>query len=197
MKGIICYYSGSGNTKLAIEYLAKKIKATNFELFDITKGNIPNIQKYSIVGFATWADYGGAPQLMYNFINKIAKQKEKPAFLFNTFGFISGKIITDLAELVTYKGFSVISGFSLHTPENFPPLRKLRMTFDNYPKLSEIKTFDTYIETLNSQMEAISSGKKPRIVKLYSSLIDSIFPKKPRTSAKKDFGIQNVNADLC
>jgi len=35
MKGIICYYSGSGNTKLAMEYLTRKITNTDFELYDI------------------------------------------------------------------------------------------------------------------------------------------------------------------
>lgn len=38
MKGVICYYSGSGNTKLARKYLVENIKnETQFDLYDVTK----------------------------------------------------------------------------------------------------------------------------------------------------------------
>jgi len=37
IKGIICYYSGSGNTKLACEYMAKKLSNIEFDFFDIAK----------------------------------------------------------------------------------------------------------------------------------------------------------------
>ena len=45
MKGIICYYSGSGNTKLAANCIKKKIKNADFELCDIVKNDTPDLSK--------------------------------------------------------------------------------------------------------------------------------------------------------
>ena len=45
MKGIICYYSGSGNTKLALEYMSKKITNTDFELYNIVRNEVPDFTK--------------------------------------------------------------------------------------------------------------------------------------------------------
>lgn len=42
MRGVICYYSGSGNTKLACRYIAKRLKQIQVDLFDITKGGMPD-----------------------------------------------------------------------------------------------------------------------------------------------------------
>ena len=33
MKGVICYYSGSGNTKLVCKYIANKITNAEFDLY--------------------------------------------------------------------------------------------------------------------------------------------------------------------
>ena len=142
MKGIICYYSGSGNTKLAIEYLSKKITNTNFELYDIVKKEVPDFTNYDVAGFATFTDFGGPAQLMYSFFDKIKMQKDKPAFVFNTFGFISVRTLKELGNLATSKGFNVISGFSLHTPENYPPMRKRNKAYNDAPKPKELSNFD-------------------------------------------------------
>lgn len=59
MKGIICYYSGSGNTKLAMKYLSKKIPNVEFELLDIVNSETPDFSNYDVAGFATFTDFGG------------------------------------------------------------------------------------------------------------------------------------------
>ncbi len=197
MKGIICYYSGSGNTKLAIEYLRKKITVGEFELLDITKKSIPDFSKYDIAGFATFADFGGPPQLMYDFIKKVKKQKNKPAFVFNTYGFISVHTLKQLGELVTSNGFNVILGFSLHTPENYPPMRNNKMAFDNAPKPKELRNFDSFINELEEKMKSVKSGQQLEPQKLKSGFMGLVFPKFPRTQSKKDFGIQQVQNELC
>ena len=55
MKGIIFYYSGSGNTKLACQYISKNLTNIELELFDMVKAKeIPNLEPYDIVGFAAF-----------------------------------------------------------------------------------------------------------------------------------------------
>ncbi len=197
MKGIICYYSGSGNTKLALQYLSKKVDNVDFELFNIIKNDIPDFSKYNIVGFATFADFGAPPKLMYSFMEKIEKQNKKNAFVFNTFGFISGKTLKELGNLASKSGFNVHSGFSLHTPENYPPMRKMGRDYDNAPNPKELQLFDNFINDLKNIVGDLESGRTVEKRKLKSAFIGKLLPSFKRTQAKKDFGIQNVNEKLC
>lgn len=61
MRGIICCCSGSGNTRLACSYMAGKVKNVDFDLLDITKDNVPSLETYDIVGFATFTNFMGIP----------------------------------------------------------------------------------------------------------------------------------------
>ena len=54
MKGIIYYFSTTGNTQLVCKYIAQKIKNIDFDLCDITKVNSLNLTDYYIIGFATF-----------------------------------------------------------------------------------------------------------------------------------------------
>ncbi|MCX6004639.1 MAG: hypothetical protein NT082_03100 [Chloroflexi bacterium] len=51
LKGIICYYSGSGNTRLACQYIQSNIKNVKFDLFNIARSGIPDLGVYDVVGF--------------------------------------------------------------------------------------------------------------------------------------------------
>jgi len=197
MKGIIFYYSNSGNTKLAVEYLKSKIKNVEFELFNIVKNNPPNLLDYDIVGFSAWADFGGASQLFCSFVEKLEKQNNKIAFVFNTCGMLPGKTLPHMKRLVESKGFDVIAGYSLHTPESYPPLRKRGINFNNAPKEKELKNFDEFISKLSSIFEAIKENKPFEKIEIKVNPLMNLFKLPSRMSAKKDFGIQKVNEELC
>lgn len=122
MRGIICFYSNSGNTKLACQYIVKNIKYIDVDFFNIAKDSIPDLEIYNIVGFAAFTDFSGPSKLVQTFIEKLPRQNNKLAFVFNTYGFISGKTLKILDKWVTTRGFKVIAGYSLHTPENYPPM---------------------------------------------------------------------------
>lgn len=55
------------------------------------------------------------------FIDKLPKLNDKPAFLFNTCAAMSGKTLKTLKTWVDQKGFKVIAGFTLKSPESYPP----------------------------------------------------------------------------
>lgn len=139
MKGIICYYSGSGNTKLAINYIKNKTKNADFELYDIVRSELPDLSEYDIIGFATFTDFWGVPQYFCSFFDEIAPQPNKYAFVFNTFGFISGKTLKHFAKLAQSKEFNVLCGHSLHTPESYLPMRSRNRTYDTSPNPKELK----------------------------------------------------------
>ncbi len=197
MKGIICYYSGSGNTRLVCNYMKSKIQNVDFELYNIVRNDVPDLSEYEIVGFASFTDFGAPPKYVYTFVEKIGNQNGKNAFVFNTFGANSGKTLTELGKLVSKAGFNVLTGFSLHTPESYPPMRKRGMAFDNSPKKKTLKELDDFILDLDSIISDLKSDTKVNKRKLKISFEGRLLPVFKRSQAKKDFGIQNVNPELC
>ena len=194
MKGIICYYSGSGNTKLAATYLSKKIKNADFVLHNILKDNVPDLGKYDIIGFATFTDFGAPSACFYSFSERIDSQKGKYAFVLNTYGSISFNTLFLMKELAESKKLQVIGGHSLHTPESYPPMRRRRLSFDGSPGKREMAAFNRFICRLDQQIE---SGGKPNIYTIKPSPYSHLFRGYARDKAKRDFGIQQVLVAKC
>lgn len=69
----------------------------------------------------------------------LPQQNNKPAFVFNTYGFIRGRTLRILDELASEKGFNVIAGHSLHTPESYPPMIARGMGNEKAPNDKEMK----------------------------------------------------------
>lgn len=197
MKGIICYYSGSGNTRLACGYIRNRITNASLELHDIVKKGAPDFSDFDIAGFATFTDFGAPPQFMYSFFDSLRPVSGKYAFVVNTFGFISFKTLPLLADLVSSAGFDVLTGFALHTPESYPPMRKGGRDFDHAPNGKELRAFDGFIAELDAMIGTIGSGGIARRRRVGSTWITRIIPGFSRTKAKRDFGRQEVSGDLC
>ncbi len=197
MRGIICYYSGSGNTKLACQYLKNKVTNADFQLYNIVKTEIPDFAKYDVAGFATFTDFNGVPRYFYSFFDRFEHLSTKYAFVFNTFGFSPGKTLKLLAEMVEAKGFNVLSGHSLHTPESYPPMRTSGLAFEGSPNSSELKKFNEFISRLDKLLGIAKAGKVPASEKISIGLFNTILPEWPRTKAKEDLGEQKVDENLC
>ncbi len=197
MNGIICYYSGSGNTKLAVKYIKNKIRNVDFELCNIVRDEVPDFSKYDIVGFATFTDFGSAPQYMYSYFDRMRPQHNSYAFVFNTYGFLSGKALQSLAKLAQSKNYKFLCGHSLHTPESYPPMRSRNKAFDNSPNQKELRKFDEFITRLDEMLATIQAGNKPGTKRVKIGLLGVLFPAFSRTRAKKDFGEQQVDINLC
>jgi flavodoxin len=86
MKAVIFHYSSTGNTHLACQYLARRIKNVEFDLVDITHGNDADVSSYDVVGFAAPTFHMGVPPLLETFLQNFPVQADKPAFVFNTYG---------------------------------------------------------------------------------------------------------------
>lgn len=196
MKGLICYYSSTGNTKLACQYIAKHSKGISFELFDIAKDNAPKLEMYDVIGFAAPVEFWGPPILVKMFIDKLPAQTDKPAFVVSTYGLISGKTLQILKDWVSEKGFKVITGYSLQMPENFPPLITKGITSENAPSLKALSRFNSFVLKLSTLLN-YAPIEKIREGKLSIGFVNSILPVHPRTKAKEDMGNKYVEASLC
>lgn len=196
-KGIICFYSGSGNTKTACQYIAHKVTNVKFDFFDITINKTPVFNEYDIIGFATFADFGGPPYLMQQFIEKFDNMENKYAFVFNTFGFIGGKTLKVLGKLVKESGFKVIAGYSLHTPENYPPMITKGMANLQAPNEKEMKHFNDFIMKLDKLALLIQEKKEIKEKKIRVSIFNMLIPTHSRKHASKDMGEKFVDESLC
>lgn len=193
MKAIICYYSGSGNTKLACQYIAKNIKNIEIDLFNIAKDDIFDLEQYDIVGFATFANGLGPPYLMQAFIERLPHQNKKLAFVFNTYGFINGKPLKILGKWVMAKGFKVIIGHSLHTPENCPAMIIRGIGNEQAPNKKELEDVNNFISELSQLIESKGAIQK----KIKIGLLNSLLPVLPYTLMRKVMGKKYVDTSLC
>ncbi|MBE0635189.1 4Fe-4S binding protein [Candidatus Bipolaricaulota bacterium] len=194
MRGLICYYSGSGNTQLACEAIAARVGAIDFELFDVTTAPNPDLALYDLIGFATWAAFFNPPQRMKTFLESVPGQAGKPAFVFNTFGSVTARTLGTLDGWVRARGFHVIAGHSLHTPENYPPMIKRGLDFKDSPNEKELAAFETFIGLLDGLTKALAHGETVPARRMGWT---RLFPAFARTHSRRSMGEKFVDAEAC
>jgi len=197
MKGIICTYSGSGNTKLVCRHLIKRIPGVEFDLFDITKGGLPDLATYDIVGFATFTDLVGVPHLLHTFLRRLPKQESKPAFVLLTYGSIIGRALKSLAGMASAQGFRVLAGHALHTPESYPPMIAGRKGAEEAPSEKELTRFNAFCADLNQRLTRLQAGRPVRNRPIRLSLLNGIIPVVPRSISRRIMGDKYVDESRC
>ena len=198
MKGVICYYSSAGNTRLACKYIERKVSSCSFDLFNIHKDGAPGLDAYDVVGFATFTDFMTPALRMRQFILDLKTQDGKPAFVFNTFGSnASGGTLWHMRQLVGGKGFTVIAGHTLPCPESFPPLIAEGKGFEEHPLPDEVAAFDRFIEDLDQKLARITEGCEPEEDDLGIGVLTRLMSAPPRFFARRMMGQNKVDAERC
>lgn len=194
-KGLICVYSGSGQTRLACEAIVRRIDSVSFDLHDIVRDGEPDLVPYDMIGLATFTDFIGPPMRMKTFLQGLAPVS-KPAFLLNTFGSFSGNTLGTLARWANRAGLLVVAGHSLHTPENYPPMIRRGMGFHDAPSARELASFARFIADLDRIGEVLSAGHavEPRPLKL--GLL-RMLPALPRSMARRAMGRKTMDPERC
>ena len=129
---------------------------------------------------------------MQKFIQELPQQKNKAAFVFNTYGFMSGKTQGALDKWISAKGFLPVIGHKLHVPENYPPMILRGKGAENAPNTEELEEFKGFISELENIITDIKDGKELKKGKIKSGLM--MFG---RTKARKDMGEKFVDEKLC
>jgi len=197
LKGLICYYSGSGNTRLACQYIQSHVKNAKLDLFNIMRDGTPDFAAYDIAGFASFTDFLDPPYLMQTFMGKLAQQFNKPAFIFNTYGFINGRTTQTLAKWASAKGFKAIAGHSLHTPESYPPMIAGGHGNEQAPNEKELKAFKDFVAALDKGFALFSEGKDVPAKQVKASFIYNLLPSFSRTRSRNDMGLKYIDEELC
>jgi ferredoxin len=196
MKGLICFYSGMGNTRLACRYLAQKAPSIEWTLHNIVRDGAPAVDAADIVGFATFADYLGPPRRFIDFVNSLPRQTNKPAFVFNTFGNSNGATLRRIHSVVKARGFRVIAGHALHMPESIPTMIRLGLASAQAPNPSEMTAFNRFVAELDSLCTRVGSPDS-QIPEFRLRLRERLMPTFPRKSSKVLMGKKHVDAGLC
>lgn len=197
MKGLICYHSNSGNTKLTCAYIAQQLQTATFTCVDVVQDPIPDLNNYDVVGFASWTFFLGIPPFFHQFIHDLPKQAGKPAFIINTFGMMPGQALKLLDQAITAKGFSVIAGHSFHTPESYPPY--IIKEWDNFdaPSPQEFEQFTQFIAQLEQKLIAISSEEKLSKTRLKIGLFNRLIRPYSLKKIRQQLGQLQIESDLC
>jgi len=188
MRGIICYCSGSGNTRLACNYIAGKVKNVELELFDIIRDGMPALENYDVAGFAAFTNYSGIPYIFQDFMENLTQQNNKPAFVFNTYGFMKGRTLQIISELAGMKGYKVVAGNSLHTPESYPPMIAIGMGNKKAPDKKELKNFNEFISELDHIISLMKSGSELHQKEIKVGILNRLFPPLSSARARKEMG---------
>ena len=90
MKILICYFSGTGNTKRVVDKYVEAFKSHGHEVdtFRVENRNFNyNLEDYDKIGLAYPIHAFNAPAIIFDFIKKLPKLKdEKPLFIIKTSG---------------------------------------------------------------------------------------------------------------
>jgi len=197
MKGLILYYSNTGNTKLACEYIARKVQNINFELYNIVNAEVPDLEPYTLVGMATFTNFLTVSSIVKDFIDKIPPQNGKYAFVFNSYGNLSGKTLKVLGDLLSNRGFRITAGHSLHMPESFPPLVAMGIASKGSPNGRELNAFKKFIGELDKIALGLKEGREIPLAEIKISWWSRLIPQLPRDLPRRWMGRKYVNMSLC
>ncbi len=192
----ICCYSGSGNTRLACEFIAAGMAGVDTEFCDIARGQTPDWEACDLVGFAAFTDFWGAPWLVHEYLGRVPIQQGKPAFVFTTFGFTPGRSLRMLADWATERGFRVVAGSGLHMPENYPPMIARGRGAEGAPSEAELREFRGFVGALCDIAARLDRGEEVAARRPAVGLLPQVI-RFPRTKARDDMGEKFVDTELC
>lgn len=180
------YYSTTGNTRLLCEAVKRNLRVDAFDLIDIVEHPDARLDEYDVIGFATFADEFTIPILMKSFIENLIIKRPIPVFLLNTYGSVPGRTLLDFKNAVTAKGCIPIAGISVHTPENYPPMRHKGFGFAHEPNDRELTKIREFIDCLQRKIDDVRNGRPPQA--MYIGFLQRIFPRIRRFLSKMEMG---------
>jgi len=197
MNGIIYYHSNTGITRTTAQELAQQLPAAQFDLYDIAGGNIPNPERYAVVGFASWTYFLGLPPFFQQFLCDLPPQAQKPAFVLSTFGMMAGQALLRMEKILSGKGFLLLGGHALHTRESYPPYIQKGWDNANAPSPEERARFQQFAAALNEQLAALAGGRMPVRGKIRVGLLERIIRPYSVEKARKELGRWRVDPQRC
>ncbi len=196
MRGLICYFSATGNTKLVVDHLVRRLGA-NLDLCDIARQPAPDLSGYDIVGLASPVERMAEPPIVREFLRNLPPAPGKPAFLLVTYGAIAGRILENLAGAARARGLRVVESHALHVPDSFPPLAAIGLDSADQPDETNLREFDDFIDRLKAVLADISAGRIVEECVPRPRLRNTLAPAWARELSKRTMGPKLVDEKAC
>jgi len=198
MKGIINYYSTTGNTKRMVDYFIRQTPTVSFTLMNMKELVLPNFSRYDIIGFAFPVEFFGLPRFVMNWIRHIPKQEtERNAFLLISFSSITGTVLIQARNELKAKWLKIVAGHSLHMPDSYPISRIKGFTSNQSPTQQEKTRFRYFISIFNDLMNSLQQGHEILEASFRLSLVNYFMIIPDLSAAKKAMGFKYVDKVKC
>jgi ferredoxin len=134
---------------------------------------------------------------MIDFIKALPRQKGKAAFVFNTYGNYNGRTLVYLRKLAQRRGFRVLAGFALNTPENHPAVIKMGISNLDRPLPEHFTAFHQFAAALAELTAGLAQGVAVKPLPFKISFMDRFAPAAPRKMSAWLMGRKQADAALC
>ncbi|MDP4180890.1 MAG: EFR1 family ferrodoxin [Bacillota bacterium] len=157
----VFYFSGTGNTEILINLLGNELikNGSKIELIrieDILKDNVYfDVNNYDLVGICYPIHAFNAPKIVFDFIKKLPRVKDKYTFIIKNAGsnFIEGGSTTIIKNKLKVKGYDLFNESLILMPSNL---------FTKYPDELSKQLYLTSIKKVQRIVKEILNGKMRR-----------------------------------
>lgn len=117
------YYSGTGNTLLAVREMAGVFSSRGIHtrLHRIETNDPASIATERIIGLGFPVAFQSASPFLWKFFKALPPARQTPIFMIDTMGMFSGAIVGPLKHLLTKKGYHCIGAQEIVMPNNWFP----------------------------------------------------------------------------
>lgn len=196
MKGVLYYFSGTGNTKWVADRFKKIFKSYNvdIDLVNMESGESQNLKKFDflIVGSSVYAEL--PPKIVDDFLNRLnIVKKNMKTIVYSTQAAKSSAASCLMAKKLKKKGFNIVIQSSIRMPNNY------HFSVGKKPDISEVKALliesekkiKYIVENFMKEIEIKETNSEVRAVfgKLCNKAFKSAIPKISKNiSSTKDCG---------
>ena len=124
MKVLLCYFSGTGNTRKVINRFAEVFAEheVSVDLYRIEENNFTyNLDDYDMIGIGYPVHAFNAPSIILNFAKSLPEQKDKRTIIINTSGEplkLNNISSIKLSKILTKKGYNITNEYHYCMPYN-------------------------------------------------------------------------------
>ncbi|NMM64115.1 (Fe-S)-binding protein [Clostridium sp. P21] len=184
MKGVLYYFSGTGNTKWAADIFKKYFNnnKVDLHLLNIEKIEEVKIKEFDflIIGSSVYADI--EPKIVDDFLKKFPKSTKKlKTIVYVTQGGKSSSAASIIAEKLKVKGYNVLIEESIKMPNNYYFLLNKEPNVNEYEKILTDaedrvkKTVQNFIE--NNKLKRQNSFIRIKLGKLCGNSFRRVIPR--------------------
>jgi len=164
MKGIVVYYSGSGNNHKIGRAIYRGMKQViDCDVSEINKVEPKTMAKYDLIGIGSPIWYFRETANVRLFINKLPDMKGKLAFVFSCHGTMPGGIFHSMIPPIQRKGLTIIGWNDWYGGNFYTIPGRKPYPLDGHPDATDIKEAEDWGREIARRAQRISAGEKELI----------------------------------